>query len=293
LVYRLSGSTSVITLKREILKGLRQAKSKKRVIKIEKNLSKMKILFLDIDGVLNSKGIDLDSEDIVDGATNYTDRQKSEILDIKWDRFSNQVYKKPLIKCDLDYGKIKLLAYIIKVCNLKVVVTSTWRHYYTNEELDYLFKQVCETWVPSTIISSTQMGQYDDRHIHVKNWLDANPEITEFVILDDRNIFKDELESRFIQTHRFFGLTIIEACLICKKFGIRLLDECGGQTTQIPDFEFFSISQYLENIYNATGLEFLDTGYKPKDPWEFFWNNYKKILIKDPLFRFPNGNSCG
>jgi hypothetical protein len=109
---------------------------------------KMKIIFLDIDGVLTS--------------------EKSRDLSRNWKSFSPE--------------SMETLNYITGISGAKVVITSTWRIKYDQEELSKIFKS---QGISADIIGCTRnLGL--ERGIEIDEWLKRHKgKIESFVIIDD------------------------------------------------------------------------------------------------------------
>lgn len=136
----------------------------------------MKIVFLDIDGVVNtesdlSRGILINSE---------------------------------------------LVLRIDKLCrdnNSKIVISSSWRNSYTLDNLRMLFK-VCGMFTSySTIIDKTSCNI--TRGEEIKKWLDSRGDIDGYVIIDDYDDFYDFQKPFWVQTSFKLGFSedkFKEAC---------------------------------------------------------------------------------
>lgn len=110
----------------------------------------MKIIFLDIDGVLNSRQYDLTRGE-GDG--------------------------------NIDQSRLPLLKQLTDRTGAKIVLTSTWRiHLGTDEtgrEMEEVFRQG-----GITLYDKTPEMQ-NDRTKEISAWLERHPEVTAFVIIDD------------------------------------------------------------------------------------------------------------
>ena len=128
----------------------------------------MKVIFLDIDGVLNSSNYFDETSDVFYNYIDYLD-EKYELE--KW-----------LIQIDMN--KLYLLKEIIDRTNSKVVVSSSWRNlkYYTFIE-EYLINK----GIP---IIDTTKSLNNKRGLEIKTYLMEHPEITNYIIIDD-DIFPD------------------------------------------------------------------------------------------------------
>lgn len=110
----------------------------------------MKIIFLDIDGVLNS------------------DEYFDKIKNLNIEGIQNKV----------EVEKIKLLKQAIDITGAKVVLTSSWR-YRTNA------KYLKELLLEYDIIPDSTPYLNNRRGLEIKEWLEEHSDIENFVILDD------------------------------------------------------------------------------------------------------------
>lgn len=134
----------------------------------------MKVIFLDIDGVLNSASFmkarqkDFDTVD------------KSEE-----DRWLDM----------LDQEAVNLLNKAVKATSANIVVSSTWRILHSAEKLSFFLK---EKGFIGSIIDITPSFSGKPRGDEIQAWLDKN-QIDDFVIIDDDNDM-GELSHRLVQT---------------------------------------------------------------------------------------------
>ena len=133
----------------------------------------MKVIFLDIDGVLNSD--------------EYFD--KIENLNIQG------------IQSEVDIEKIKLLKKAIDETGARVVLISSWRYTRNAQYLKELFKQY------NIFVDSTPFLQ-NKRGLEIKKWLENNPNVEDFVILDDEifDTYDEELMKKLIQISNKNGI---------------------------------------------------------------------------------------
>lgn len=138
----------------------------------------MKVIFLDIDGVLNShrtcmafKGFPAPSDNPKRG----------------WDK--------------LDPIAIKLLQRVCERSNAVCVLSSTWRLGVDRKWLDKLQK-----YLGVSIIDKTREA-YDKRGYQIKDWLDSHPEVTHYAILDDDSDMLEDQMGNFVKTTHEDGLS--------------------------------------------------------------------------------------
>ena len=110
----------------------------------------MKVIFLDIDGVLNS------------------------------DEYFDKIKKMQIhgIESEIDIDKVKLLKMAVDETGAKVVITSSWRHTKKAKELKELLSSYA-IYVDSTPFIENKRG------LEIKQWLLENQNVENFVILDD------------------------------------------------------------------------------------------------------------
>lgn len=134
-----------------------------------------KILFLDIDGVLNS-----------------------------------EVYYKSSFKSDnsssrFDPKSVELIKKLVEEFSLQIVISSTWRygatdrlmHELKNSKLiGYLYHE----WFTPVIHPA-------HRGTEIKLWLELHPEVSDYIIIDDDENILEEQMKRFVKTDLHKGMT--------------------------------------------------------------------------------------
>lgn len=134
----------------------------------------MKIIFLDIDGVMNSE---------VYHSTLNTKKKG-------WRRF--------------DPNAESMVTKLVEEFNAKIVISSLWRFVVKKElaaelKAGHLIYYLHLDW-KTPIIEPGHRGK------EIKLWLDEHPDVTEFVILDDDNDILEEHRSRFVRTDYYDGM---------------------------------------------------------------------------------------
>ena len=136
----------------------------------------MKIIFLDIDGVLNSE--------------NYyrtVDRSKKD-----WVRFDPKV--------------VEFIKKLSNEFSARIVISSTWR-FGAIKQLDSelkksgMIKYLHKDW-------KTPQLYPPHKGKEIKSWLDIHSGILEYVILDDDDSILEEQESRFVKTELMNGMLV-------------------------------------------------------------------------------------
>ena len=142
-----------------------------------------KILFLDFDGVLNG----------LHWLTNPELQAKLRSATSMFERFAQE----------LDPVLVNRVDQFVIDNDLKVVICSSWRILNTLDELkQYL---TLSGWTSDTVIDITPKSPKGFRGDDINLWLDAHPEVTEYVIFDDGSDFYDY--QKLIQTNIEIGVT--------------------------------------------------------------------------------------
>lgn len=151
----------------------------------------MKIIFLDIDGVLNSDlfmGTDAFKESI---------RQYKNLLDV--------INNAP--ETHIDPAAVQLLNNLVEDTGAQVVLSSSWRMKFSVEEMNEILGRRDATF---KIVAATPLSRHMSRSLRgleVQEYLDELDEQPEsFVILDDMDEFPKH-RKYFIHTKERVGLT--------------------------------------------------------------------------------------
>jgi hypothetical protein len=159
----------------------------------------MKVIFLDFDGVLNSEA-----------SFRYELRRKN-----------NRV---PDSLSDVCCSNLQYI--LDQDADVKLVISSTWRKMHTMEELrNFLSGRFIN---PSKIIGKTPSVFSGHRGHEIKLWLEENPNVTKYVVIDDDDdagtaLYQEEGKpnderGHFFQTSPEDGLLFKQAKQIAKLF---------------------------------------------------------------------------
>lgn len=143
------------------------------------------VIFLDVDGVLNSGGTD-DVTPICKGRDG-----------------------RPTRYTGIEDGKVNLLRVILAKTGAKVVWSSSWRESDNKEILHPYFWKKMGDLKPS-FIGQTPRFKGRERGHEIKSWLAQNPQVKKFVILDDFDEMLD-MRRQHVLTNPMKGLTIADA----------------------------------------------------------------------------------
>ena len=194
----------------------------------------MKVIFLDIDGVMNNE---------------------TDFFELK--KFGHPINSGGKV---LNRGCLALLQHIIENTSAKIVLSSTWRLYFTLDEMHALFTQhdfslprdVFHDVTPS-LIRGFSDSSYRHRGGEIREYLKEHPEVETFVVLDDKDhpisielgryeddslswdertpyepfikadlnkFHEDDVEANFIHTNYLTGLNKIEMFRAIKILGL-------------------------------------------------------------------------
>lgn len=160
----------------------------------------MKILFLDIDGVLNSS---------------------------QWFKaLYRTTGKGGLIRDFCPLASSNLLSILQEVPDLSIVISSSWRRRNTLEQLREILSEYHVA--PERVIGVTPILN-TPRGLEIQAWLDEHPEVTQFVIVDD-SADMEHLLPHLVRTQWIMGLMIDKAREIIRRFN-------GGPDVD-PDQDF-------------------------------------------------------
>lgn len=131
----------------------------------------MKVIFLDVDGVLNMHG-------------------------------SGGLYT-------LNKKRLRLLEKIVKETDAQIVVSSTWR--YHSDHLKKLSRTLMYRGIKIIGVTErlgiSKTGERYYRGHEIQKYLDEHPEVEQYVILDDDGDMLDSQLRNFVQTDGMIGLT--------------------------------------------------------------------------------------
>lgn len=156
----------------------------------------MKVIFLDIDGVLNS-------EDLA--------RRRIE-HDKLWNDQKNEVYD------FIDENAVKIVTDICQKYDIKLVISSSWRSWTLEDTInDFsqprykilhpLIKYIIGVTPRIYIEYEDGSSEHVERGIEIKDWLEKHNDIETYCIIDDDCDMLQEQTLNFVQTNFWHGLT--------------------------------------------------------------------------------------
>ncbi|MBQ8892223.1 MAG: hypothetical protein IJ068_05150 [Bacilli bacterium] len=128
----------------------------------------MKVIFLDIDGVLNYQSLFKNNNNIRLNYHRYLKDKKYDLI-------------KKLI--EIDFDKLYLLKEICEITKSYIVITSSWR-------MIDIFPQFVDYLIHFGLPVIDHTDYLGQRGLEIKSYLDKHPEISNYIIIDD-DIFPD------------------------------------------------------------------------------------------------------
>lgn len=138
----------------------------------------MNAIFLDVDGVLNS----------INKLKEVYNKTKK----------AHSGYNYPF-----GENAIENLKEIVEKTNSKIIITSTWRKNRIGKMI--LLKKLKEYGIDDKVVGYTNIIN-DNREEEIKEYLRRNPNIKNFIIIDDSSKLIDLID-RLVKTDVFYGLT--------------------------------------------------------------------------------------
>ena len=136
----------------------------------------MKVIFLDIDGVLNSS---------------LYDRQRHD---------ENE---------NIDKTRLDLVKKLVDETGAKIVLSSSWRNHWEKnpDECDDIGRKIISDFASAgiEIYDKTPKMGYLERSEEIRMWLKDNPDVKSFVIFDDNGYGWGDLSNNFVQTNYRIG----------------------------------------------------------------------------------------
>ena len=148
----------------------------------------MKILFLDVDGVLNSRDFLMRVKSSAEHSSGLSDEH------------------------ELDPAAVTLLNEIVAATGAAIVISSSWRHDHSSDEMQHLLnlRGFVGTVIDSTPWQRSELSlePWEDakRGHEIAAWLRKHPEVESFVIIDDDSDMA-HLRHKLVKTTFDHGLT--------------------------------------------------------------------------------------
>lgn len=158
-----------------------------------------KIIFLDIDGVLNCQEHYEDLHFI-----DYKDCRKQSIRDVKHDDINSLDY----YKRNFSLSRIEMLNDLVDQTGAKVVLSASMRKRKTIDELNRIFQYCGATF--SIYDKTDNCGTI--RGVEIKKWIDTYNPIDWAIIDDNDDMLPEQLDKLYLTTE-YYGLTL----KLCKK----------------------------------------------------------------------------
>jgi hypothetical protein len=149
----------------------------------------MKVIFLDVDGVLNSEETCEHWHEITQGGNGFGGFFREEdaitISDTKWG--------------ESLVGRVRK---IVEATGANIVISSTWRRHFSIEKFKEMFKLY--GWDVPVIGMTPKLS--GGRGVEINAWLKNNP-VESYVIIDDVDQFLIEQRPYYVETNMMVGIT--------------------------------------------------------------------------------------
>jgi hypothetical protein len=208
----------------------------------------MKVIFLDIDGVLNSQN-----------------------SIIHYHEFFQRKYKDPMLfPCSTaeKFPKVymKNLLRIVKETNAKIVVSSCWRISYPDGRLWTILLENFKQYNLDTEIIGVTSRLQKKRGDEIRKWLSENSEVESFVIIDDDSDMCEFTESNLARTHWMTGLTksiADKAIEILNATIVKTVKLEHGLKIEVDEFGLNNIqlNKYIQDSFELNVVKFENEYY--------------------------------
>ena len=152
----------------------------------------MNIIFLDVDGVLNSE------RSCIAGQKRLIAYSHSED-DRPGTKFT---------KCTIDPIAVDLINHLCDEFDIKLVISSTHRKHFKDSptKLQEMQKYFNDLGITGEVIGWTKSGT-GKRGPEIADWLDNHPEVTKYLIVDDDSDMLDEQMPYFVHCNYLYGFS--------------------------------------------------------------------------------------
>lgn len=161
----------------------------------------MKVIFLDIDGVLNTESYITAVWDVVERMDKISN-SKNNIMEYLHDQYGSL----------FDPMAIRFLKHICDQTGAKIVISSTWRHSGLGEMQDmWKHRNLPSEVIGITPDHSRKTGSTLQRGKEIAEWLSEHTDVESYVIIDDDADMESEQFRNFVNTDPQYGLTKSDA----------------------------------------------------------------------------------
>lgn len=242
----------------------------------------MKIIFLDIDGVLNS----------LRSATAW------ENVDVA---LGTKDYNAEVTRTTIDPVAVQLINKLVEESGAKIVVSSSHRLMFIKKygyaempvlDLVGLRQYIHHQGIVAEVIDATEDYYFPRRKQgairgdEIKLWLDSHPEVENYVIFDDDPDMLEEQVQHFVHTSTIDGFRFEH---YCKARAILKLEPVSASVNTLcrTDQEYFTALSYEQNqvvryVYNGIRSIGVIKGLS------FFAEHIQIYIIEDTTGAFPN-----
>lgn len=223
-------------------------------LKHKQTSQKNKVIFLDIDGVLQPLGRQCRFDHDMEATREYLAKAHSNACFLEIDK-----YDLAAAYYDWNFIAIGILRELVEEDHCRIVIHSGWREYLTFEKLKALFQIY---GLEESIIGVTDKG---DKTESINKYLSEHDEIDSYVVIDDDKTLLYDFGSKFCFTHNFMTTDDYDQCktILQYEFHIEQKDSM--------------INCYINNeVYQCFSLQQVET--KNLNVWILSLVEYERIL---------------
>jgi hypothetical protein len=169
-------------------------------------ITDVNVLFLDVDGVLNSE------RSFLAGASRLKAYEEEN---------PNDPYWKKITKCTIDPVACEIVNRICRTCDVKIVVSSTHRMHFPDDEnkLSLMKDYFGNLGINPELIIGWTERLHTIRGVEIEEWLDRHPNVNRYVILDDSSDMMPHQMEFFVRCDGLIGVSSANYFQMMNLFG--------------------------------------------------------------------------
>lgn len=153
---------------------------------------------------------------------------------------------------DFNLHVVHWLRFICEHAPARIVLSSTWRHSHGREFWQTIFGDVIhDDWRTVDGCRQTEGGIWTSpiRGDEIAEWLAGHPECDQYAILDDDADMRPEQMEHLIKTDGYNGMLFESLMKLRDKFGVMIFPKCDTEIYQHPNM--FGLTRVPDNLAKA------------------------------------------